>query len=80
MTCVLLEEVTLGVDAAEMRDWERLFRLAARATSTKMSSCPRAHRLIDDDDGVRGDFQLMAERPSDQSAWSVLPGDDCDTG
>jgi hypothetical protein len=48
------------VEADWMRDWERLFRLAARATSTKMSSWPSAQRLIDDAEGVKGDFQLIA--------------------
>jgi hypothetical protein len=48
------------VEADWMRDWERLFRLAARATSTKMSSWPSAQRLMDDAEGVKGDFQLMA--------------------
>lgn len=48
------------VEADWMRDWERLFRLAARATSTKMSSWSSAQRLMDDAEGVKGDFQLMA--------------------
>lgn len=54
------DEASFEVDADWMGDWERLFRLAARATRTKMSSWPSAQRLIDEDDAVKGDFQLMA--------------------